>query len=213
MLGKENASQSELGQEEIVPNNREIEIWRIDSKQEGEHALNDLSGEVISGISMLRLESQDFIVLNTVGKKQVFVVGNKDSIIAVKLNDRNGQSGSIAFREDISPKRFNLVESAIKGQDVTYQDKSASEETTELTLSAKLSQLILKERAIIKGISPSWWTEDWLTVRLDEGRSIVIRFDAHNLFGIIVVDSSKIKVVNIRENRIQNIDFSKLSDL
>lgn len=133
------------------------------------------------------------------------VVAEKDTFIAVELHGQNpSQRGNLAFRDDISHQRLFLALGA------TYQDPSLVRgEIIPVDPTAEFSQLLFDQEAVVESAQPTWYTEDWVTVRLADGRSIVIRADRNNIQGAVAVKPEGLDYMNIGDHR---IDTLKLDD-
>ncbi len=167
----------------------------------GKAFLATFSGARLSGLTILRYPEKDIIAFTTGDGKAMVVVAEKDAFIAVELHDQEpDKRGNLAFREDISHKRLFLALGA------TYQDPSLVRgEIIPVDPKSEFSQLLFDREAIVAEAKPSWYTEDWVTIGLVDGRSIVIRADRNKIQGAIAVKPGGVDYMNIGDHRVDTL--------
>lgn len=207
MTSKEDEILNRLTQKEQA--GKKIEVVKIDSAWEGKEYFNRLAGEEIVEIKVVRSGEKDLVLLTMKSGRIAAVVGRKDAFIAIEIKSDNGKSGNLAFREDISHKRFNMMESALTGEEVTYQDNSSVEgETVHIDPVSEFTSVVLNSQAIIEEISPSFWTEHRLVISLEDGRLIVFRLDRRDFLGVIILNENDINIANIQDHHLEETDFA-----
>lgn len=185
-------SSSQLGEPRVV---------NCVSSEVGKAFLATFSGARLSGLTILRYSQNDVIAFTTKDRRAMTVIAEKDAFIAIELHGQElDKRGNLAFREDISHKRLFLALGA------TYQDPSLVRgEIIPLDPRSEFSQLLFDQEAIVDEARPSWYTEDWVTIRLVDGRSIVIRADRNKIKGAISVKPSGTGYMNIGSHRVDNL--------
>lgn len=171
------------------------------------------SGARLTGLSILRFAENDIIALTTEDRRAMVIVAEKAAFIAVELHGQDAiQRSSLAFRGDISHSRLNLGLSLATGENVTYLDpETVQGEILPVDPTAEFSQLLFNQEAIVRSTRPSRYTEDWVTVSLADGRSIVIRADRGGLQGAIAVKPSGLDYMNIGDNRVDTLKLDNPS--
>ncbi|OGH20647.1 MAG: hypothetical protein A3D74_03500 [Candidatus Levybacteria bacterium RIFCSPHIGHO2_02_FULL_37_13] len=168
----------------------------------GEAFFSPLKQAKLTGLSILRYPTHDLIAfLIDDNEKAMAIAVEKGTFIAVELHDYKNPEhrANLAFRDDISHRRLNLALSFASGQDVTYLDpKTAKGEIFPVDPAAQFAQFVFDKEAVIQSVKPTWYTEDWITVRLADDRSIVIRADRMKLIGAMLVNKNGIDYMNIR---------------
>jgi hypothetical protein len=182
-------------------------ITQCADSRTGELFFKSVEGIPMSGLAILRYANHDVIVVIGSDDSMLGIVGTKDAFIAVEFKDPDPQkSGNLAFRDDISHQRLNLALSFDAREDVTYQDPSfVNGETIPLDPTAQFTQLLLNSEANIKNITPSWWTEDWITLNNQNGGRLVIRADRNSIRGAIKLQPSGVEYMNIGDSAIETI--------
>lgn len=202
------------GLSDLLPSvtSAESRVVHCTDSNTGRAFLGAFSGTRLTGLSILRLSDNDIIALTTEDRRAMVIVAEKDTFIAVELHDQDpNKRGNLAFREDISHRRLHLPLSFAAGQDVTYQDQSfVRGEVIPVDPTAEFSKLLFDREAIFEASQPTWYTEDRVTVRLADGRGIVIRADRNKIQGAIAVKPGGIDYMNIRDNK---VDTLRLDDL
>ena len=185
----------------------ESRVVQCTDSNTGRAFLSVFSGARLTGLSILRLPENDIIALTTEDRRAMVVVTEKDTFIAVELHGQNSsQRGSLAFREDISHRRLNLALSFAVGEDVTYLDpKTVHGEILPVDPTAEFSQLLFNQEAVVESAQPTWYTEDWVTIRLADGRSIVIRADRNKIQGSVAVKPEGLDYMNIGKHKIDTL--------
>ena len=189
--------------QEIVPAipQRPSQVVECKDSNTGESFFSPMRRAKLTGISILRYQNHDIVALTTNDQRAIVVAAERDSFIAVELHDYKNPArrANLAFRDDISHRRLNLALSAASGEDVTYLDpKTVSGEMLPVDPAADFARFAFEQEAEIEGVRPSWYTEDWVTVNLADGRSIVIRTDRMKLTGAMSLDQQGVDHLNMR---------------
>lgn len=173
----------------------------------GRAFLSPFSGARLSGLTILRYSDRDAVALTTEDKRAIVVLAGKGGFIAIELYDQDpSKRGNLAFREDIGHRRLHLPLSFAAGQDVTYQDQSfVSGEIVPIDPTVEFSQLLFDKEAVVEESIPSWYTEDWVTIRLAGGRTIIIRADKNKIQGAVAVKPEGLDYMNIGEHRVDTL--------
>lgn len=172
-----------------------------ESKQ-GEAFFRDFTGAKITGVLLLRYKSKDVVAFTTDDKRVIGIIGEKETFIAVEKKGQNKKSdANLAFRDDISHTRLDLVASFAANDDITYKDKSfISGETVGVDPSAEFTQIALDKGIEVQTVTPSWYTEDWFTIRSPQRDSLIIRADRNHILGAVAITPKSIDYLKIGDS-------------
>lgn len=180
---------------------RTSEVVQCEDSRVGEAFFAPLRGARITGLSIHRFPTHDVVALTTADRRAMVIAAERDGFIAVELHDYKDpkRRANLTFRDDISHRRLNLALSTISGGDVTYLDpKTVSGEMLPVDPAGKFAEFAFEQEAVIDTAQPTWYTEDWVTVRLQDGRNIVIRADRLKLTGAVKIDPEGVDYLNTR---------------
>lgn len=190
------------GIKDLIPLNpqRQPEVIQVENSDQGVRFFSSFRGADLSGVSVLRLPTHDVVALTTRDRRAILAIAERDGFIATEIRDSSNldRNANLAFRDDISHRRLNFAASMIKGENVIYNDSSLVHgDTLSVDSEADFVRFSFDEGSEIEEVRPSWYTEDRLTVRLTDGRYVVIRTDRMALTGAISINPSGVDYLNM----------------
>ena len=197
---------------------RPVEVAK--NSDEGENFFRDFKGANIVNISLLRYDNFDAIAFITDDRRAIVVVGQKESFIALEKRkglEKVGSEGTLGFRDDVSHRRLDIVSSVTSGRDITYGDKSKiSGEVTPVDPVSDFIEIAFKDGPIKGGfkidtVKPSWWTEDWITIKQENYESLVVRADRMSILGAFSISQSELKQLEFggSENKLKDLNINQ----
>lgn len=174
----------------------------VNSADKGEKFFDDFKGANIVNVSLLRYDKFDAVAFITDDRRAIVVMGKKESFVALekrKGRDKEGVEGTLAFKDDVSHKRLDIVTSIITGENATTSDESKiTKNVTPVDPASDFVQMAFGDGPVehgfkIDGVRPSWWTEDWFTIKQANGESLTLRSDRQGTLGAFSISQSEIK--------------------
>lgn len=168
---------------DILSRSRHIEaIHKVSSSDRGIALSRELfGGKTVIGFQGFRTSNEDIIVFELEGNELAVARFSRGSIIALECSPSSGKRTIIGLREDISHRRLNLAMSLATGRDVTYLDPATVAGAQVINLSGEVAEIGLANPIPLSEMRPSWYTEDWLTVRFEDQSDMVIQADRQQM--------------------------------
>ncbi len=170
-------------------------------------AVHGATEKDVCGLKIIRGENQDFLGVLLADGSILLVVVKSGGFIALE-GSKDGEKVNIAFRADISHARADFVASVIIGKDVTYQD---STQVKGEIINADQVQALRFQGAKITEVVPTWWTEDWVTLRFSDGSHFAIRADIKTIQGMVILNAETVKLCGFGKEL--TIDDQQLGNL
>ncbi len=156
-----------------------VKVYNTNSGSD--HTKELFGGKTVIGFQGFRTAIEDILIFELEGDELAVARFGKGNIIALEFNPPMGKPTIVALREDVAHKRLNLAMSMSEGRDVTYLDPATIAGAEVLNLNGDVTDVGLAKPLPLSQMDPSWYTEDWLTVRFEDDSRLVIRADRHTM--------------------------------
>jgi hypothetical protein len=180
----------------------------------GEEFFSPMKGATLSKLSVRRYPEVDAIVLESDDGRGITFVAPKGGFVAVELYNSSKGKTNLAFRDDIRHRRINMALSGAIGGEAIYVDPNpVSGETLGLDPAAMFSEIAFEDKAQVDSIQPTWYTEDWTTIRLNNGTSIVVRADRGRFLGGIMETNDAIGTISLGQNPVPQLPSGEMPSI
>jgi len=159
----------------------EATIKICDTSVGSTHTKELFGGKTVIGFQGFRTAIEDILIFELEGDELAVARYGRGNIIALEFNPPMGKPTIVALRDNIAHKRLNLAISLAEGRDVTYLDPATIAGAEVLNLDGDVTDIGLAKPLPLSQMDPSWYTEDWLTVKFADDSRLVIRADRHTM--------------------------------